>query len=304
MTYLGDFADDATLDFKWQTFSAAGASVTRATDGTVSVYVGNSTTQLTTGVTDTEDFDSLTGIHHCRIDLSASATYTPGVECQVVLSAATIDGQTVNSVLAHFSIERTGGALAVAKARLPASLVSGRIDASIGAAAANTITASALATDAVTEIQAAVAAGAVASVTGNVGGNVTGSVGSVVGAVGSVTGAVGSVTGAVGSVTGSVGGNVTGSVGSLAAQAKADVNAEVLDVMNVDTYAELGQSTPAATASPFTMIRWIFKRFRNKQDQTSSLWRLYSDDTTTVDQKATITSDGTTVTRGEVASGP
>jgi len=47
-------------------------------------------------------------------------------------------------------------------------------------------------------------------------------VGSVSGAVGSVTGAVGSVTGAVGSVTG----NVTGSVGSLAAQAKADVNAE------------------------------------------------------------------------------
>lgn len=77
--------------------------------------------------------------------------------------------------------------------------------------------------------------GAVGSVTGNVGGNVTGSVGSVVGAVGSVTGNVGgnvvgsvaSVTGAVGSVTGNVGGNVTGSIGSLAAQAKADVNAEV-----------------------------------------------------------------------------
>lgn len=38
------------------------------------------------------------------------------------------------------------------QARLPAALVSGRIDASIGAAAANTITASALATDAVSEI--------------------------------------------------------------------------------------------------------------------------------------------------------
>lgn len=75
-----------------------------------------------------------------------------------------------------------------------------------------------------------VSASAVASVTGNVGGSVSGTVGSVVGAVGSVTGAVGSVTGAVGSVTGSVGsvaGNVTGSIGSLAAQAKADVNAEV-----------------------------------------------------------------------------
>lgn len=59
-----------------------------------------------------------------------------------------------------------------------------------------------------------------AALTGNITGNLSGS-------VGSVTGAVGSVTGAVGSVTGNVGGSVAGSVGSLAAQAKADVNAEV-----------------------------------------------------------------------------
>lgn len=82
--------------------------------------------------------------------------------------------------------------------------------------------------------------------TANITGNLSGSVGSVTGAVGSVTGnvggsvasvtgAVGSVTGAVGSVTGNVGGNVTGSVGSLATQAKADVNAEVVDVLRTDT---------------------------------------------------------------------
>jgi hypothetical protein len=136
--YLGDFAEDATLDFKWSTNDADGASITRGTNGTVSVYVGNSAAQLTTGLTDSEDFDSLTGVHHCRIDLSASATYAPGSECQVVLSAATIDGQTVNHVLAHFSIERAGGVLALLKA---GSVVA-------------------------------------ASVTGNVGGNVTGSVGS------------------------------------------------------------------------------------------------------------------------------
>jgi hypothetical protein len=113
--HLGDFAEDATVDFKWSTNGANGASITRATNGTVSVYIGNGTTQLTAGVTDTEDFDGLTGIHHCRIDLSADAGYAPGSECQVVLSAATIDGQTVNAVLAHFSIERAGGALALLK---------------------------------------------------------------------------------------------------------------------------------------------------------------------------------------------
>lgn len=41
--------------------------------------------------------------------------------------------------------------------RLPAALVSGRIDASVGAMAANTLTASALASDAVTEIQSGLA---------------------------------------------------------------------------------------------------------------------------------------------------
>lgn len=44
--------------------------------------------------------------------------------------------------------------------RLPAALVSGRMDSSVGAMAANTLTASALATDAVTEIQSGLATAA------------------------------------------------------------------------------------------------------------------------------------------------
>lgn len=105
MIYLGDFVEDDIVDFKWSTNGADGASITRATNGTVSVYKNNSVTQTTVGVTDTEDFDSLTGIHHCRIDTSADAFYVAGEEYQVVLSAATIDGKTVNAVLAHFSIQ-------------------------------------------------------------------------------------------------------------------------------------------------------------------------------------------------------
>lgn len=46
------------------------------------------------------------------------------------------------------------------QSRLPAALVSGRIDSSVGAMAANTLTASALATDAVTEIQSGLATAA------------------------------------------------------------------------------------------------------------------------------------------------
>lgn len=116
MMYLGDFPTSAMIDFNWSSNASDGASVTRATNGTVSVYKANGTTQSTSGVTDTEDFDGLTGIHHCRIDTSADGTfYAAGGEFSVVLSAATIDGETVNAVLGHFSIERSGGALALLK---------------------------------------------------------------------------------------------------------------------------------------------------------------------------------------------
>lgn len=111
--YLGDFAPGQTIDFMWSSNGANGASITRATNGTISVYKGNGTTQTTTGVTDTEDFDSLTGIHHVRI-ATTDSFYVPRENYTVVLSGATIDGQTVNAVLAHFSIlNRFPGRLAL-----------------------------------------------------------------------------------------------------------------------------------------------------------------------------------------------
>lgn len=104
MMYLGDYVSGATIDFKWSSNAADGSSITRATNGTIYVYKANGTTETTTGVTDTEDFDSRTGIHHVRI-ATTDAFYATGNDYAVVLAGATIDGKTVNAVLAHFSIE-------------------------------------------------------------------------------------------------------------------------------------------------------------------------------------------------------
>jgi hypothetical protein len=105
-SYLGDFRTGNTVRWTWGTNAAAGGSITRATNGTVSVYKDGGTTQSTAGVTDTEDFDSLTGVHLLAINTSADGTfYSAGSDFSVVLSAATIDGQTVNSPLCQFSIE-------------------------------------------------------------------------------------------------------------------------------------------------------------------------------------------------------
>jgi hypothetical protein len=120
----------------------------------------------------------------------------------------------------------------------------------------------------------------------------------------SVVGAVGSVTGAVGSVTGNVGGNVTGSVGSLATQAKADVNAEVVDALSTDAQAEPGQGAPLANASLAAKVNYLFKWMRNKKTNDGSVVNLYNDDGSTVDQKRTVADSGTTATMGEIGTGP
>ncbi len=103
--YLGDFKEDSVVCFCWDTNSKSGASITRATNGAIKVYKDDGASEGTTGVVDTEDFDGLTGVHNCKIDLSADAFYAPGHDYSVVLAGAVIDGETVNAVLASFSIE-------------------------------------------------------------------------------------------------------------------------------------------------------------------------------------------------------
>jgi hypothetical protein len=91
---------------------------------------------------------------------------------------------------------------------------------------------------------------------------------------------------------------------SLGSTAKSDVNAEVVDCLNVDTYAEPGQATPGATTTLVTKLGYLYKAWRNKSTSTSSQYSLYNDDAATVDQKASLDDTGSTATKGEVATGP
>ena len=84
----------------------------------------------------------------------------------------------------------------------------------------------------------------------------------------------------------------------------AAVNAEVVDALNVDTYAEPAQGTPAATTSLAAKIGFIFKAWRNRHTQTATEYSLYNYDAVTVDHKATFSDDATTADRGEVTTGP
>lgn len=80
----------------------------------------------------------------------------------------------------------------------------------------------------------------------------------------------------------------------------AEVNAEVLDVMNVDTFAELA-APPAATSSLRDKLTWLFMWARNKSTQTSTQRKLFADDTTTIVGTEGVSDNGTTFTKNEVS---
>jgi hypothetical protein len=84
----------------------------------------------------------------------------------------------------------------------------------------------------------------------------------------------------------------------------AEINAELVDVLETDTHAELGQETPPATTSVLNAILYMYKSWRNKKDNDGSTTQLYADDGTTVDQKQTTSESAGTVTKGEWVSGP
>lgn len=239
MSYLGDFRLGDTLDFKFTTRQISGAPSTLSSSPVISAYPGNSTTELTAGITLTVDFDSRTGLNNVRVVASGGNGYATATNYEMVITTGTVNSvSVVGEVVGTFSIENrradvqfwngtqvatpaTAGvpdvnvknvgnqtASAAAGVTFPASIASPtNITAGTITTATNLTnapTAGDFTATMKTSIGTAVAASAVASVTGNVGGNVTGSVGSVVGAVGSVTGAVGSVTGLTASDVGAI----------------------------------------------------------------------------------------------------
>ncbi len=84
----------------------------------------------------------------------------------------------------------------------------------------------------------------------------------------------------------------------------AQVNSEVLDVMNTDTITLPGQTAPPLAPTHREAIAWLYKVFRNRKTQTATQWSLMADDESTVDAKATVSDDGTTAIKQEVVTGP
>jgi len=83
----------------------------------------------------------------------------------------------------------------------------------------------------------------------------------------------------------------------------AQVNAQVLDVLNVDTFTELAQGAPTATPTMRQMMHYPYKAWRNKKTQTASAHNIYNDAGAVIDHKATVSGTSALATFGEIGSG-
>ncbi len=155
MSYYGDIAAGAALDFKFSTANLTGLPVTLAGTPSLACYKNNSTTESTAGLTLSVDFDSKTGLHNVHVDTSADGTfYAAGSNFQIVIAAGTVNAiSAIGYVVGEFSIIN----------RPVQELASGVLTAT--AIAADAITAAKVASDVGTEIGTAVWATTIRSLT-------------------------------------------------------------------------------------------------------------------------------------------
>lgn len=235
------------------TFPATVASPTNITAGIITT-VTNLTNAPTAGDLTATMKTSVTTAATAATPTAAAVTGNVGgnvvgnVNGNVVGSVGSVVGLTVANLDATISSRASAAALATVQSdtddiqtRLPAALVGGRIDSSVGAMAANTLTASALATDAVTEIQTGLAtptnitAGVITTVTNLTNAPTAGDFTAVMKtSLNAATPA--SIAGAVGSVTGNVGGNVVGSVGSVVGLTASNLDATISSRLAAASY--------------------------------------------------------------------
>lgn len=128
--------------------------------------------------------------------------------------------------------------------------------------------------------------------------------------VSSVTGNVGGIAGTITTLDGldtaqdTQHSTTQSNIAALNDLSAAQVNAEVVDALNTDTYAEPAQGTPGATITLAAKINYLYKAWRNRSTQTATTYSLYNDNATTVDHKATVSDNGSVADKNEVVTGP
>jgi len=152
--YVGDFSleDPVQIFFNTRNFTTFAPTTLLGTPAAV-VYLQNDANEIA-AVNLFVDHDGRVGLNRVGFFLSAASGYIAGTY-HVVLTAGTVGGVSVaGQIIGGFSISNRSRDII---ARLPAALIGGRMDSHVGAMAADTLNASALAADAGLEIRTGLA---------------------------------------------------------------------------------------------------------------------------------------------------
>lgn len=289
--------------------------------------------------TDGIDIDGVTGFHGFSIDTSDNTDagfYAAGSFYTVLVSSITVDGQTVNFIAGTFRLvaaENTAGTPAVDAVRLGGTAQTGRdVGASVllsngtgagqvklsgGYVAPNwgdvgnpttvvglTGTTIKTATDVETDtadIQSRIPAALTAD--GNIKAD-TLRVGGTLQTAGDLAAMVTIIDNLLDSEIAEIltdtGTNIPAQIAALNNLSAAQVNAEVVDALATDTYAE-PSGTPAATIALTAKIGWLYMALRNKLEVTSSAKTFY-DDGGAAEWKKTLSDDGVTYSETEATT--
>lgn len=131
--YHGDIRLNDTIDVKFTTRAfSTGAPTTLAGSPSVAAYPGNSTTEITAGITLSVDFDSRTGLHNVRIVATSGNGYATATNYTLVITAGTVGGTSVvGECVGSFSIEARSALMPTTAARTLVVDANGLADANM-----------------------------------------------------------------------------------------------------------------------------------------------------------------------------
>ena len=340
--HVGDYQLEDTIHIPFTTRAfATGIPTVLAGTPLIDIYEDGSTTQVVVAESLTVDFDSVVGLNLITITATAASGFEAGKSYFAIIEAGTVGGVSViGEVVGHFTIARAGaGALTelenatdgLSALKTLIDTIDDLLDTEIPAITAAVITNATgadiaadiialkaetvlILADTGTTLQAELDAIQAAVITNAAGVDIAADIIALKAETVLILEDTGTTlqgeldgiqadTEDLQTQIGTAGAGLT-DLGGMSAGMTAEVNAEVVDVLTVDTMALPGQAAPSNTPTIEEAISWLYKAFRNRKTQTATQWNLYNDAQDTIDSKATVSDDATTAIKQEIVSGP
>jgi hypothetical protein len=287
-TYLGDFQPGITLDHKFTTVTTTGAPTQLAGTPAISIYKDNDTTQTTTGVTLTVDFDSVTGLNNVRV-VTTDSFYVAGANYSAVITTGTVGGTSVVGYVAFsFSLRNRLDNVGVID------------EGTAQSATSSTIVLRAAVAYADDELN-----GATVWIISGTGAGQSRVITDYVSSTDTATVSPNWTTTPSGTIRYAIAPTPPAPTASAALPTvnMTQINGSTTPVTNIETAFASTQaevtSVPASTAPWWTKVGFLFLKSRNKVTQTATTQTLFADDGSTTVGTSTVSDNGTTATRGE-----